>query len=220
MDADNLAKLKHCTQCNQEIPSSEFYKSPNTYDGLYSKCKSCFNKIAKQRRQRIKEEIKAERAKRGNFVSGTIVPTLYPKIMDQPDTIRKVVTAWMENPNATKYEIATMTNMTVANISWACYHNPYLKAFRSLAQKSVKNLIPLAVHGLKQCLSSSDLNLVSKVAIELLKSEKILGSERIDVTVDDVRSKPIEEVRRLVQEAKLIPQPTISSDQLIGTPND
>jgi len=34
--------MKICKDCKQELPESEFYKSPTTSDGLYGCCKSCF----------------------------------------------------------------------------------------------------------------------------------------------------------------------------------
>lgn len=210
---------KHCTQCNLQVPKVNFYRMANAPDGLAYKCKPCQNQINKERVKRNKGEYQARKRVNGGFINGTIVPALYPKIMDQPETIRKVVIAWMENPTARKEEIAQITGLKLNQLNWACYHNPYLKAFRSLAQKSIKNLIPLAVHGLKECLTSENEKVKLTAALELLKSEKILGSERIEVTVEDSRSRSVEDVRKLIQEAKLIPQPTISDSELIGNPD-
>ena len=188
----------------------EFWNNKAAPDGKQSLCKLCMKDSQKRKGQMEKDGRQSLKV-----LKGAVVPSFY----DQPEKIRVVAQAWIENPNATIGQISKITNLPYNQINFYCYHNPYLKVFRQLAQKKVKNLIPLALKGLESCLRNEDARIRLTAALEILKSEKILGAERVDVTVEDIRSRPIKEVHRLVQEAKLIPLPSISETEVIGTDN-
>lgn len=134
---------------------------------------------------------------------------------DQSETIKRVVATLIENPRARDKELAELAGVSFLTIKKAFQSNAYVKVLRQLATGRMKALIPYALKGLKECLESTNDRVKLDASIALLKSERIMGTDKIDVTVTEGR-KSIEEMREIVRRAKLIPSPMVEEALVIG----
>jgi hypothetical protein len=201
---------KRCCKCAVLKPLTDFYHYKRSKDGYYFKCKTCQDNYLKERKGKLKELRKVA------YVNGTEVPVKTIDISRQPDTIKRIATCWIEHPTFSISQIGQILGIPAKQIKYYCYFNPYLKAFRELAKKSVSNLIPLAIKGFRECLTSDNERIKLDAATLLLKSERVLGSDKLDVTVsnnDEIID--VKELRKIVQAAKLIPDQTIPDEYLI-----
>ncbi len=55
-----IMETKVCSKCGRELPKSEFYRNPNTSDGLHTYCKVCAVKSVMDSRRKRAQSGKAE----------------------------------------------------------------------------------------------------------------------------------------------------------------
>ncbi len=197
-DSIPIEEKKRCKACFVEKPLSDFQKS-NRQDW----CKDCYNSY-----------------QRANYKKkhGTLLPKIrhkkmnYPVFQAQSTTIQKVVYCLLEDPEMPKEEIAKRCDIKPNSLNVYFWSNPYLKALRLLAGKKLTNMIPKAIRGFSELLNSADDQVRLKAVTEILKSENILGPEKVSVDVNDLRSMPEHELRQLVHEATKIPSETIEGE--------
>ena len=107
-------ETKVCSKCGSELPTTEFYASKTSKDGLQSHCKKCHckatNEAARKRRERKKAE--AEAAK-----NAPVIPVLKPKDLDGRYNLAKrekdiIVDCITNNPSKSFGEYASMLGIS------------------------------------------------------------------------------------------------------------
>jgi len=180
-----------CGKCGKEKPRWDFYVTKKYKNGLSKWCKECIYKISTQEPEPMDAD---ERSK----------------------AIEMVVMCIVEDPNAKLADIRRKTGLRRGQIQEVFGSNPYLKTLKRVATRRVTLMIPEAVKALLQSIKQSDSTEVKfKAAVKVLENEDVLGPNKIDVTVNDLRSKSDAELRKIIEEAQQIPSQTIEAE-LIG----
>lgn len=76
-------------------------------------------------------------------------------------------------------------------------------------------MLPLAVKGFHDSLTSENEKIKYFASKDLLQSEQVLGPSRVDVTLNDTAGKTEEELRAIIAEAQALPAKTIDAE-IIG----
>lgn len=192
---------KLCKKCNQYKLNELFYKSSIGTNGRAFHCKECSN-LSSSEKYKVKKKLLKKR---------DIVP-----IQDQHETVKKIVALLLENPKATIDKIAEEVGISPHTVIGYFNDNAYVKALRLLATRKVSSFIPLAIQGLKDSVESKNPDVKYKASVKLLENEDVIGATKVDVTVNDMRNRPISELEEIVARAKTIPQQTISEAELLS----
>lgn len=131
------------------------------------------------------------------------------------EKLKEVIAFMLENPDLNRGETATAMGMSIANLSKLLHTPELLRILRDGSHKKVLSMLPLAVKGFQDSLQSRNDKIKYLSSTDLLKSEKVLGPERIDLTIQDNSERTVEELKAMIEEAQKIPSPTIDAE-LIG----
>lgn len=131
---------------------------------------------------------------------------------DKQERTRKMIQVVLDNPGITREELAEKLGMSMSTLYHTLNHGNVMAALRLGAHKKVINMIPLAVKGYEDSLKSKNDKIKYLSSKDLLQSEKILGPERVDITVTDNSEKTEEELRELISRAQQIPVSTIDAE--------
>lgn len=79
--------MKKCYKCKELLPSSDFYKNKNRFDGLATACPTCTSVIDKQKTmrdpERIKEQKRRSYRKTGGWLKLVDLATFSQMLTDQ-----------------------------------------------------------------------------------------------------------------------------------------
>lgn len=194
---------KYCHKCNDTKVAAEFYKNAATRDGLSQHCRACTRDYLKHRDQSKflfqRKQKKIPTLKEINFEA-------------QPDKVKQLVGILIENPKTTAEEMALKMDLSVSTVRHYMYSNPFLVALRHSGISQITKMIPAALEALKGSLNAASEEVRLKASVKVLENEKILGPERIDLTVSTYHNKSTEELEEIYKQAQLPPPQTISSE--------
>lgn len=128
------------------------------------------------------------------------------------EKIRKLAVFMLENTNLSRQEVALGFGIPYQSLCELMRDSQLLQAIKGVASKKVLGMIPIAVQGMEDSIKSKNDKIKFMASQELLRSEKILGPERIDVTVSDNSNRTIEELQEKIRRAQTIPSPTIDAE--------
>lgn len=188
------SKLKRCPRCNQSKPKSAFPRNRSMGDRRDVYCRKCRSLFDYERRGKL------------------------PKYMDiqfQHDDVKKIALAFVENPKMTMVEISKLVGINYRNVRAICTGNPYLRAMRSIASQRMGAFIPKALVAMDESLESPDARVKLSAATKILEDQEVMGPQKLNVAVTDLRERPENELRNLIKEALVIPAQTISDDEVI-----
>lgn len=87
----------------------------------------------------------------------------------------------------------------------------YLKNLKMYGGREVVGMVPDALNALKKSLKDKgDTRL--KAAVKILENADILGPTKIDLLVNDLRSKTESELQAILAQAKTVPAQTVTND--------
>lgn len=128
------------------------------------------------------------------------------------EKVRKLAIFMLENRKLSRQEISEQTGIPYQTLCELIRDSDLLQAIRGQASKKMLAMIPLAVQGFEDSLQTKNDKIKFMASQELLRSEKILGPERVDVTVNDNSTRTIEELQEKIKRAQNIPSPTIDAE--------
>jgi DNA-binding Lrp family transcriptional regulator len=195
---------KYCTKCNDTKLAADFYKNICKKDGLSEMCKVCTLTYRKDRDRRL--TIKMKRKPKGKNVIQSA------DFENQPDRIKAIVFALVEDPKITVLELAEKVGLEPDSVRKHMHKNQFLRALRGFGAEKVTRMLPKALYALDKSLEANSEDVRLKAAKEVLQNEKVLGPERIDVTVNDLASKTNAELEAMLAAIKLAPQNTIEAE--------
>ena len=143
-----------------------------------------------------------------------------PKAFDlrkQPDLIKEVVRCFIEDPDRNPRDIAKELRIPIKSIKYLMRDNRYLYALRMIASNKFTKYIPLALKGFRECLLTSNMEVKLRACTKVLENENILGPTRVDLSVNDLRDRPIEEIDRIIKAGQALGEQTILNAELIGS---
>lgn len=138
--------------------------------------------------------------------------TVHKKTAMKDRRIKDLAIFMLENPDLTRMEAAEKFGISYQSLCSLMRDSQLLQAIKGHASKKVLGLIPLAVQGMEDSLRTKNDKIKYLASQELLRSEKILGPERIDVTLNDNSQRTIEELQEKIKRAQEIPKPTIDAE--------
>lgn len=136
----------------------------------------------------------------------------HPDIVHKNDVIKKLAHFMIDNPGLNQTEIGMALGLSHTSISNYLRDSRLLQAVKGNASKRVLQMIPLAVKGFEDSLKSKNEKIKYFSSKDLLQTERILGPERIDVTIEDNSNRTVEELQELIKDAQKIPSPTIDAE--------
>ena len=199
--------VKYCSACSETLPVDAFGKNRYYPDGLHSRCKACVK--ADIERRKTKPLLATRRRKVRSLKNR-------PKLENQNSRIQQIVFALAENPKITCEELAQQTGLTSNSIRPMFYTNEYLKSLRRQGSSEVTRMIPEAVHALRGSLGAKSEDVVLKAAVKILESEKVMGPERLEVTVNDYAGKSNKELEDMIMGSVAVPKATIIEAEVIS----
>lgn len=194
---------KVCRRCNADKPIAAYSLDKSSKDGHQKWCKTCVNDY-------VYVHVKQKRKRKKDMWASGMAPL--PVLYDQPDRVKEIVKAFLENPKASYKEVAKIVGLSQNMVSRYCAENDYLRALRQLASHKMGSLIPLAVAGYEQSLTSDNQDVKLRAATKLLENENIMGPARVDISVNDLRNWPVDKLKELVSQGSEIPVPTIDAE--------
>ncbi len=137
----------------------------------------------------------------------------YPKRREvKIERLKKLAIFMLENPKLTRHEISEQFGIPYQVLCEFMRDSLLLQAVKGFASKKILGMIPLAVQGMEDSITSDNSKIKFMASQELLRSEKILGPERVDVTINDTSTRTIEELQEKIRKAQAIPSPTIDAE--------
>lgn len=131
---------------------------------------------------------------------------------NRAEKIRKLAIYMLENPTMTREEIGLAMGIPYQSLCALIRDTQLLQAIKGAASKAVLGMIPLAVKGFEDSLKSENDKIKYFASKDLLQTEKILGAERVDITINDNSQRTVEELQDMIKEAQKIPPPTIDAE--------
>lgn len=192
---------KYCHKCNDTKLAAEFYRNSSKKDGLSEHCKPCWRAYLKHR-----NETKPIRMKRKKMLASS------KDFENQPEKVKAIVFALVENPNASAEEVGKKVGLGAESIRKHMSQNTYLRALRGFGSEKVTRMLPKALHALEKSLEAKSEDVALKAAKEVLQNEKVLGPDRIDVTVNDLSSKTNAELEAIIASIPSAPSQTIEAE--------
>jgi predicted transcriptional regulator len=199
MSETDLVVTKECGRCKAVKPVTDFYKSSMLKGGYQAYCKECLASYTKIDKLRVrKPELVKEMAKKLN------------------ERERMVAHLLIDNPNLTYGEIGEYIGVSAATVMSYMKRGRLLKAIRSAASNEVIRMIPRAIQAYRDLLDQNEnLGEKQKVATKILESEKLLGPNRMEIGVTDMRNESTERLRELIKEAKDFPDQVIQEAEVV-----
>lgn len=136
-------------------------------------------------------------------------------IATQGEKIKEIALFMLEKPEARLSEIAQNVNMTQTACKQLMQSNKYLMAMRSVATSEMTQMLSMALNGLKECLTSASQTVKLNACVKVLENEGIIGPTRMDISVSDLRSQPIEKINRIIEMGQRLADQTIMDAEVI-----
>lgn len=137
---------------------------------------------------------------------------LTPKKERTLEQIKKIAIFMLENPEMDRREIAESFGMTYDLLCERIRDSQILSAIKGEASKAILGMIPLAVKGFRDSLTTKNEKIKYFASKDLLQTENILGPGRVDVTINDNSHKTIEELQEMIRQGQRIPPQTIDAE--------
>jgi len=118
----------------------------------------------------------------------------------------------LENPKLSRQEVAEKYGIGYQVLCSLMRDSQLLQQIRGLASKKMIAMIPLAMEGMEDSLKTKNEKVKFMASQEVLRSENILGPNRVDITISDNSNKTIEELQEKIKKAQEIPHPTIEAE--------
>lgn len=203
MATDNV---KYCSKCQDSKPKAEFHLNRSQHDGRARECKSCYKDYLREKAARP-----YLRKPRKRFE-----PTAKDlDLNEQPLLARKIALALAENPKASPEEIAIKCDSTEGSIRQQMSKNGFLRMLKIVSSEKMALMLPNAVQAFAESLNARSEDVKLKAATRLLESEKVLGPDHVDVTINDYSGKTTQELWTMLCAIK-VPQPTIQDAEVIS----
>lgn len=180
---------KVCYHCKQEKKRSDYHPSAFRAKGYFGTCKECRKNFLRQR---------------------PIHLSRLEVLQKQPETIKKILLCYLEDPKMGLNEIAKKVGIKPDSVKTYRDSNVYLKAVRLLATERIASLIPFAFKALKGSLDAESEEVRFKAAIEILKNENIIGPTKVDVNIKENFTP--QQVKEIIERAKSLPPMTIDAE--------
>lgn len=128
------------------------------------------------------------------------------------ERVREFIKFMIENPGLNRKQLALAYGVPETTVDRYLSENNILKALRGHASKKMLTMIPLAVQGFEDSITSNNAKIKYLASKDLLQSERILGPERVDVTIEDTSAKSVEELKQIIERAQKVPPQTIDAE--------
>jgi predicted transcriptional regulator len=136
-------------------------------------------------------------------------------LAEQEDEVKRIALCLMEEPSRNVVEISEVTGLEPKVIRYHMKKNEYMRAVHLVATREMKNLIPLAVRGMRDSLSSKDVDVKLRSSLEVLKSENVLGPTRMEVIGGGITDLTVKQLQDIVQRVRGdMPEQTIIDAEL------
>ena len=201
---------KTCVRCNKTKPIAKFYRNNALKDGRSLMCALC-TKADFKRRYNSGNHLKGKRK-----VTARLAKNVMVKLEAQPEKVREIVALLIEDPKITWPEIANKTGLTVGTVRQYCYSNGYITAMRRLATHKISSFTPLALSAIKDSLTSNNADVKFRAGVKVLDNEGVLGPDRVDVTITDLRNQSTDKLQELLKQAQAVPHQQIVDAEVIG----
>lgn len=192
---------KTCTSCDKEKPLVFFSRDRNSSDGRQRKCKECQKNYC------------VGRVPKGGRRASVAVKSTFEA---QPETVRAIIECMMENPRMPFAEMAQRVGVSASRCQKIVYSNSYIGALRQVAGRKLSNLIPKAVRSLDESLESANADVKFKSAVKLLENEQVLGPNRVDVTLNDLRNQPVDKLQEIIKQGAAVPNQVIIDAEVVS----
>lgn len=130
---------------------------------------------------------------------------------NKTERVRKLAIHMLENPKMSRQELAASFGVSYQVLCALMRDSQLLQQIGDSARKRMVTMIPLAVQGIEDSLHEKG-KIKFMAAQEVLRSEKVLGPDRVDVTINDNSQRTIEELQEKIRRAQAIPHPTIDAE--------
>jgi hypothetical protein len=205
VDEVKMDDLKWCPRCQDSKLKDEFGMDKAQVDGKVKWCKPCIKTHRLEREKDRTYKLKIRKA-----------PKQLKGFEDQPESIQKIVNVLYENPKLNNREIAVLVGLTPGTIDSYLRSNSFLKSLRYRGSLAISKMIPNAVQSLRESLEAQSEEVKLKASVKILESEKVLGPERVDVTVNDLSNKSYEELVGILGNIKVPNLPPSIDAEVIG----
>ena len=194
---------KFCWKCEDTIPAEKFYKNAARLDGLSQYCKTHTKEYLESRAK--KSTFSFQKKKR-------ITKAADVKFENQPESIKKIVMYLAENPKLTCEQLAARVEISPQTVRGYMSTNDFLKAIRGVGASQITKMIPAALHAFQSSLDAKSEDVKLKAAVKLLESEKVLGPDRVDITVNDLSQKSNAELEAIIANTVIVPVQTLEAE--------
>lgn len=126
--------------------------------------------------------------------------------------MEEIVLFAFSNPHLNQSELATRFDVSPQRISQIMKSERVLATFPMLAKRAVKSLVPKAISKLEHLMEQKE-----NYAVSAKMVEKVLDTEHVlmphtQVVLHRLEMLPIEELQKIVNTAKTLPEPSIEGE--------
>lgn len=189
-----------CKYCKTEKKESDFHKDSKSIDGISFKCKECVKDYVKLRVKPAFQMRKYRKYSNEDMI-----------LSKQPEKIQKIVAYLTENPKISCEELGQKVDLEATTVRNYMLSNPFLRSLREVGLIKVNHLIPKALQALEESLESPAGMVKLNASVKVLEDQKVLGPQKIDVTVSSYENKSYEELLNIVKSYTPPPPPTLDA---------
>lgn len=195
-----------CKTCLKKLSLRYFQRNKQSNTGFRKHCNDCFNakyfkNIDPNRKRKFRE---------------VLIPGQPRSLDNQTEKVQRIAWAYIENPKATHREISKATGIPITWCKELSNTNSYLSTLRIVASRKMTKLIPRALKSVEEALTSSNEDVKFRSAVKVLDNERVLGPERIDVTVNDLRHQSNERLQELVKAGQGVAEQVVIDAEVIS----
>jgi hypothetical protein len=191
-----------CSKCKIKKAGREFAKSQMSKTGKQSYCRKCME----ERNKAVLMGLLPSRAGLGGREKKELSNL----------KIKKIAHMLIENPDQDLAVIAAGCGLSIGTVKNYVTRGRVLRALRGMGAKRVSSMIPQAVKAYEDLLRQRDnLTELNKVATKVLENEKVIGPNRVDIGLVEMKEESTENLMRMVKEVRDFPEQVIMEAEVV-----
>lgn len=189
-----------CVRCKVRRDPGEFGKCTGRRNGRQAYCKACMkDRQVMVRTGKIPLKV-------GNSETRDITNL----------RIKKMAHILIDKPDMEVVELAKEVGLAPSTVQGYLSSNKILRAFRGVGAKAISRMVPESIRAYRDILNQRvNLGEANKVATKILENEKIIGPNRMDIGIVEMKEQSNEQLMRIVKEAQEFPAQVIQEAEVV-----